>query len=95
MLALTLFGVFFVIALAGVPLLYAILATTVGVIGLQGLGHPMETILLSSIGGGEPVVLPAVPLLCFAGSAPAAGGRGARRFRQPASAGASAATEGG
>ena len=34
MLALTLFGVFFVIALAGVPLLYAILITTVGTICL-------------------------------------------------------------
>ena len=47
MLALTLFGVFFVIALAGVPLLFAILTTPVGIIWLQGLGHPLETVFLS------------------------------------------------
>ena len=35
MLALTLFGVFFLIALAGVPLLFSILITTVGIIGVS------------------------------------------------------------
>ena len=78
MLALTLFGVFFVIALAGVPLLYAILATTVGIIGVQGLGHPMETIFLSFIGGVEPFILLAVPLFIFAGELLAQGGVGKR-----------------
>ena len=53
MLALTLFGIFFAIALAGVPLLYSILITTTGIIALQGLGHPLETIFLSFIGGVE------------------------------------------
>ena len=78
MLALTLFGVFFVIALAGVPLLFAILATTVGIIGVQGLGHPMETIFLSFIGGVEPFILLAVPLFIFAGELLAQGGVGKR-----------------
>ena len=57
MLALTLFGIFFAIALAGVPLLYSILITTTGIIALQGLGHPLETIFLSFIGGVEPFIL--------------------------------------
>ncbi len=78
MLALTLFGVFFVIALAGVPLLYAILITTVGTIWIQGLGHPMETIFLSFIGGVEPFILLAVPLFIFAGELLAQGGVGKR-----------------
>mgnify|MGYP003905648645 CR=1 FL=1 len=68
MLALTLFGIFFAIALAGVPLLYSILITTTGIIALQGLGHPLETIFLSFIGGVEPFILLAVPLFIFAGS---------------------------
>ena len=67
MLALTLFGVFFVIALAGVPLLFAILITTTGIIWVQDLGHPLETIFLSFIGGVEPFILRAVPLFIFAG----------------------------
>ena len=78
MLALTLFGVFFVIALAGVPLLFAILVTTVGVIAVQGLGHPLETIFLSFIGGVEPFILLAVPLFIFAGELLAQGGVGKR-----------------
>jgi C4-dicarboxylate transporter, DctM subunit len=78
MLALTLFGVFFVIALAGVPLLFAILITTVGVIWLQGMSHPLETIFLSFIGGVEPFILLAVPLFIFAGELLAQGGVGKR-----------------
>ncbi len=78
MLALTLFGVFFVIALAGVPLLFAILATTVGIIWAQGLGHPLQTILLSFIGGVEPFILLAVPMFIFAGELLAQGGVGKR-----------------
>jgi C4-dicarboxylate transporter DctM subunit len=78
MLALTLFGVFFVIALAGVPLLYAILVTTVGVIWTHGMTHPLETIFLSFIGGVEPFILLAVPLFIFAGELLAQGGVGKR-----------------
>ena len=78
MLALTLFGVFFVIALAGVPLLHAILITTVGVIWAHGMTHPLETIFLSFIGGVEPFILLAVPLFIFAGELLAQGGVGKR-----------------
>jgi C4-dicarboxylate transporter, DctM subunit len=78
MLALTLFGVFFAIALAGVPLLFAILITTVGVIWSKGLTHPLETIFLSFIGGVEPFILLAVPLFIFAGELLAQGGVGKR-----------------
>ena len=78
MLALTLFGVFFIIALAGVPLLFSILITTVGIIEVKGLGHPLETIFLSFIGGVEPFILLAVPLFIFAGELLAQGGVGKR-----------------
>ncbi len=78
MLALTLFGVFFCIALAGVPLLIALLATTVGIIHFMGLGHPLESVFLSFIGGVEPFILLAVPLFIFAGELLAHGGVGAR-----------------
>jgi C4-dicarboxylate transporter, DctM subunit len=78
MLALLLFGVFFVIALAGVPLLYALLLTTVGVIWGLGLTHPLQTIFLTFIGGVEPFILLAVPLFIFAGELLARGGVGKR-----------------
>ena len=78
MLALLLFGVFFVIALAGVPLLYALLITTVGVIWGLNLSHPLETIFLTFIGGVEPFILLAVPLFIFAGELLARGGVGRR-----------------
>lgn len=78
MLALLLFGTFFVIALAGVPLLYALLATTVGLIWAMGLTHPLETIFLTFISGVEPFILLAVPLFIFAGELLARGGVGKR-----------------
>jgi C4-dicarboxylate transporter DctM subunit len=76
--AALLFGVFFVIALAGVPLVYALLATTVGMIWAKGLGHPLETIFLAYIGGVEPFILIAVPLFIFAGEILSQGGVGRR-----------------
>ena len=78
MLALILFGTFFVLALAGVPLLYALIATTVGVIWTLGMTHPLETIFLTFIGGVEPFILLAVPLFIFAGELLARGGVGKR-----------------
>lgn len=78
MLAVLLFGSFFLIALAGVPLLYALLLTTVGVIWALGLSHPIETIFLTYIGGVEPFILLAVPLFIFAGELLARGGVGLR-----------------
>lgn len=78
MLAGLLFAIFFAIALAGVPLLFALLATTFGVIVTAGLSHPLESIVLSFIGGVEPYILIAVPLFIFAGEILASGGVGRR-----------------
>jgi C4-dicarboxylate transporter DctM subunit len=78
MLAGLLFVAFFAIALAGVPLMYALLATTVGAVVIAGLGHPLESIFLSFIGGVEPYILIAVPLFIFAGEILASGGVGRR-----------------
>ncbi len=78
MLPLVVFVVFFVVALAGVPLMFALLATTVGIIWGYGLTHPLETIFLSFIGGVEPFILIAVPLFIFAGEILSQGGVGKR-----------------
>jgi C4-dicarboxylate transporter DctM subunit len=78
MFAATLFLGFFALALAGIPLLYALLATTVGAIAIAGLSHPLETIFLSFIGGVEPFILIAVPLFIFAGEILSSGGVGRR-----------------
>ena len=69
---------FFALALGGVPLVYALLATTVGMIWAYGLSHPLETIFLSFIGGVEPFILIAVPLFMFAGELLSHGGVGRR-----------------
>ncbi len=78
MFSLVLVVVFFAIALAGVPLMFALLATTVGMIWMNGLTHPLETIFLSFIGGVEPFLLIAVPLFIFAGELLSHGGVGKR-----------------
>jgi len=77
-LSLFIFGAFFLLALAGVPLVYGLLATTVGVIWTLGLSHPLETIFLTYIGGVEPFILIAVPLFVFAGELLSHGGVGRR-----------------
>jgi C4-dicarboxylate transporter DctM subunit len=78
MFAAQLFLVFFLIALAGLPLVYALLATTIGMIVVQGLDHPLEAIFLAYIGGVEPFILIAVPLFIFAGEILSHGGVGRR-----------------
>ncbi len=78
MFVATVFAVFFVIALAGVPLMYALLVTTLGMIWAMGLPHPPETIFLTFIGGVEPYILIAVPLFIFAGELLSQGGVGKR-----------------
>jgi C4-dicarboxylate transporter DctM subunit len=78
MFAVHVFVAFFVIALAGVPLVYALLVTTIGMIWVKGLSHPLETIFLSYIGGVEPFILIAVPLFVFAGEILSQGGVGKR-----------------
>jgi C4-dicarboxylate transporter DctM subunit len=78
MFAVLLFAVFFAIALAGVPLMYGLLGTTLGMIVVKNLGYPIESIMLSFIGGVEAYVLIAVPLFLFAGELLAKGGAGKR-----------------
>jgi C4-dicarboxylate transporter DctM subunit len=78
MFSLQIFGVFFLIALAGVPLYYSIIATTAGLIWFKDLGHPLETVFLTFIGGVEPFILIAVPLFIFAGELLSKGGVGVR-----------------
>ena len=75
---------FFALALAGIPLVYALLLTTVGTIWARGLTHPLETIFLTYIGGVEPFILIAVPLFIVSGELLSRGGVGKRivRFAQ-------------
>jgi C4-dicarboxylate transporter DctM subunit len=76
--SLALVIVFFTVALAGVPLMFALLTTTIAMIWANGLSHPLETIFLSFIGGVEPFILIAVPLFIFAGELLSHGGVGKR-----------------
>ncbi len=78
MLLAVITALFFGLALAGVPLIWALLATTVLVIWGFGLTHPLETIFLTYIGGVEPFILIAVPLFIVAGELLSRGGVGER-----------------
>ena len=78
MLSLVIFSSFFLLALAGIPLMVALLATTVGVIAIYGMQYPLESVFLSFIGGVEPFILIAVPLFVFTGELLAHGGVGKR-----------------
>ena len=70
--------VFFALALLGLPLVYSLLLTTFATLGWYGLTHPIETILLTYIGGVEPFVLIAVPLFIVGGELISRGGVGKR-----------------
>ncbi|MBE2261490.1 MAG: TRAP transporter large permease [Burkholderiaceae bacterium] len=78
MLPIVIFGSFFALALAGVPLMVSLLATTVGVVVGYGMQYPLESVFLSFIGGVEPFILIAVPLFVFTGELLAQGGVGKR-----------------
>ena len=78
MLALVIFSSFFVLALAGIPLMFALLATTAGIVVAYGMQYPLESVFLSFIGGVEPFILIAVPLFVFTGELLAQGGVGKR-----------------
>jgi hypothetical protein len=68
MLAALLFAAFFALALAGVPLMFSLLATTVGAIAIgapRAPAGPRSSCRI--IGGVEPFILIAVPLFIFAG----------------------------
>ncbi len=78
MLSIVIFGSFFALALAGIPLMIALLATTAGVVVIYGMQYPLESVFLSFIGGVEPFILIAVPLFVFTGELLAQGGVGKR-----------------
>ncbi len=78
MLSLVIFGSFFALALAGIPLMISLLATTAGIVVLYGMQYPLESVFLSFIGGVEPFILIAVPLFVFTGELLAQGGVGKR-----------------
>ncbi|MBS7807477.1 TRAP transporter large permease [Variovorax sp. PCZ-1] len=78
MLALIIFGLFFALALAGIPLMVSLLATTVGIVTFMGMQYPLDSVFLAFIGGVEPFILIAVPLFVFTGELLAQGGVGKR-----------------
>lgn len=78
MLTLQIFGLFFFLALTGVPLFFSMLATAAGIIFFKGLPYQMDALLLNLISGVEPFLLIAVPLFIFAGELLSKGGVGKR-----------------
>ncbi|MEO5881220.1 MAG: TRAP transporter large permease subunit, partial [Caldimonas sp.] len=72
------FGLFIVVTLLGVPLVYGLLLSTVAMIWWNGLTHPLTSVFLGYIGGVEPFVLIAVPLFVLAGEVLSRGGVGMR-----------------
>jgi C4-dicarboxylate transporter DctM subunit len=68
--------IFFTLALLGMPLVWALLLTTVATIGVFGQGYPLEAIFLSYISSVEPLHLAAVPLFIFTGELITHGGVG-------------------
>ena len=69
---------FFGLALLGMPLVWSLLLTTIGTIGIFGRFYPIEAILLTYIGGVEPLHLAAIPLFVLAGELISQGGVGRR-----------------
>ncbi len=78
MFAIFLFAAFLLLALAGVPLMFGLLATTIGASWIVLPRVPTTTHLLTFLGGIEPYMLIAVPLFIFAGEVLAKGGAGKR-----------------
>jgi C4-dicarboxylate transporter, DctM subunit len=78
MLTIQVFGAFFIIAIVGVPLFYALIATTTGIIWFKGLPYSLDSLFLNLIAGVEPFILIAVPLFIFAGELLSRGGVGKR-----------------
>jgi C4-dicarboxylate transporter DctM subunit len=72
------FGIFFAIALAGVPLVWALLLTTLAANEIVAWPYPLQAIFVNFLGGVEPFHLVAVPLFIIAGDLISRGGVGAR-----------------
>jgi C4-dicarboxylate transporter, DctM subunit len=78
MLFLGIFGLFILIALLGVPLVYALLATTILTIVGLGRFYPLEAVYLTFLGGIEGLHYVAIPLFILAGELVGRGGVGKR-----------------
>ncbi len=70
--------IFFGLALLGMPLVWALLFTSIATIWVFGLFYPLEAIFLAYIGSVEPLHLAAIPLFIFAGELMTHGGVGRR-----------------
>lgn len=70
--------VFFALALLGMPLVWALLLTTVLTIFTFGMSYPLEAIFLSYMSSVEPLHLAAIPLFIFTGELITHGGVGRR-----------------
>jgi C4-dicarboxylate transporter DctM subunit len=71
-------AVFFALALVGMPLVWALLLTTISTIWIFGQEYPLEAIFLSYISSVEPLHLAAIPLFIFTGELITHGGVGKR-----------------
>jgi len=70
--------VFFALALIGMPLVWALLVTTVATIWIFGRHYPLEAVFITYQGSVEPIHLAAIPLFVFAGELITRGGVGRR-----------------
>lgn len=71
-------AIFFALALLGMPLVWALLLTTISTIWIFGQGYPLEAIFLSYLSSVEPLHLAAIPLFIFTGELITHGGIGKR-----------------
>jgi C4-dicarboxylate transporter DctM subunit len=78
MLTIQIFSVFFIVALAGIPLYFSLVTTTAGIVYFKNLPYQLDSLFLNLIGGVEPFILIAVPLFIFAGELLSRGGVGKR-----------------
>jgi C4-dicarboxylate transporter DctM subunit len=70
--------IFFSLALIGMPLVWALLVTTISTIWLLGRFYPLEAVFITYQGSVEPIHLAAIPLFVFAGELITRGGVGRR-----------------
>jgi C4-dicarboxylate transporter DctM subunit len=70
--------VFFALALIGMPLVWALLVTTISTIWMLGRFYPLEAVFITYQGSVEPIHLASIPLFVFAGELITRGGVGRR-----------------
>ena len=78
MLLVWIFAIFFAIALAGIPLVWALLLTTFAANEIVAFPYPIQAIIVNFLSGVEPFHLVAVPLFIIAGDLVSRGGVGVR-----------------